>query len=114
MRKTFNEINIIGMTGYLSGGLLFEDGKLNLQDMYQAAHHQFVASSLATKIGHEINSDFKIGCMLARMQAYPATCNPEDVMEEIKKDILDAFGKIKNLGIVIIYFFKKFKMYLLP
>ena len=83
---TFNEINIIGMTGYLSGGLLFEDGKLNLQDMYQAAHHQFVASSLATKIGHEINSDFKIGCMLARMQAYPATCNPEDVMEEIKKD----------------------------
>ena len=83
---TFNEINIIGMTGYLSGGLLFEDGKLNLQDMYQAAHHQFVASSLATKIGHEINPDFKIGCMLARMQAYHATCNPEDVMEEIKKD----------------------------
>ena len=83
---TFNEINIIGMTGYLSGGLLFDDGKLNLQEMYQAAHHQFVASSLATKVGHEINPDFKIGCMLARMQAYPATCNPDDVMEEIKKD----------------------------
>lgn len=61
---TFNEINIIGMTGYLSGGLLFDDGKLNLQEMYQAAHHQFVASSLATKVGHEINPDFKIGCML--------------------------------------------------
>lgn len=83
---TFNEINIIGMTGYLSGGLLFDDGKLNLQEMYQAAHHQFVASSLATKVGHEINPDFKIGCMVARMQAYPATCNPDDVMEEIKKD----------------------------
>ncbi|SUN36492.1 6-phospho-beta-glucosidase [Streptococcus downei MFe28] len=83
---TFNEINIIGMTGYLSGGLLFEDGKLHLQDMYQAAHHQFLASALATKLAHEINSDFKVGCMLARMQAYPATCNPEDVMEEIKKD----------------------------
>lgn len=82
---TFNEINIIGMTGYLSGGLLFDDGKLNLQEMYQAAHHQFVASSLATKVGHEINPDFKIGCMLARMQAYPVTCNPDDVMEEIKK-----------------------------
>lgn len=74
------------MTGYLSGGLLFEDGKLHLQDMYQAAHHQFLASALATKLAHEINSDFKVGCMLARMQAYPATCNPEDVMEEIKKD----------------------------
>ncbi|MEX2783943.1 glycoside hydrolase family 1 protein [Streptococcus sp. H49] len=83
---TFNEINIIGMTGYLSGGLLFEDGRLNLQEMYQAAHHQFLASSLATKVGHEINPNFKIGCMLARMQAYPATCNPDDVMEEVKKD----------------------------
>ncbi|MGT2924230.1 glycoside hydrolase family 1 protein [Streptococcus caviae] len=83
---TFNEINIIGMTGYLSGGLLFEDGQLNLQEMYQAAHHQFVASALATKVGHEINPDFKIGCMLARMQAYPATCNPDDVMEEVRKD----------------------------
>lgn len=28
------------MTGYLSGGLLFEDGKLNLQEMYQAVNHQ--------------------------------------------------------------------------
>lgn len=74
------------MTGYLSGGLLFDDGKLNLQEMYQAVNHQFVPSSLATKVSHEINPDFKIGCMLARMQAYPVTCNPDDVMEEIKKD----------------------------
>ena len=74
------------MTGYLSGGLLFEDGKLNLQEMYQAVPYQFVPSSLATKVSHEINPDFKIGCMLARMQAYPSTCNPDDVMEEIKKD----------------------------
>ena len=74
------------MTGYLSGGLLFEDGKLNLQEMYQAVNYQFVPSSLATKVSHEINPDFKIGCMLARMQAYPSTCNPDDVMEEIKKD----------------------------
>ena len=74
------------MTGYLSGGLLFEDGKLNLQEMYQAVHYQFMASSLATKVSHEINPDFKISCMLARMQAYPSTYNPDDVMEEIKKD----------------------------
>lgn len=45
-----------------------------------------MASSLATKVSHEINPDFKIGCMLARMQAYPSTYNPDDVMEEIKKD----------------------------
>lgn len=80
------------MTGYLSGGLLFEDGKLNLQEMYQAVHYQFVASSLATKVSHEINPDFKISCMLARMQAYPSTYNPDDVMEEIKKDHENLFS----------------------
>ena len=35
------------------------------QVKYQAAHHQLVASALATKIAHEINPEFKIGCMLA-------------------------------------------------
>lgn len=80
------------MTGYLSGGLLFEDGKLNLQEMYQAVNHQFVPSSLATKVSHEINPDFKIGCMLARMQAYPSTYNSDDVMEEIKKDHENLFS----------------------
>ncbi|MFU2205703.1 glycoside hydrolase family 1 protein [Streptococcus pluranimalium] len=83
---TFNEINILGLTGYLSGGLLFKDGKLNLQDMYQAVHHQFIASSLATKVGHEIDPDNQIGMMLARMEAYPATCHPDDIMQSITKD----------------------------
>ncbi|WP_203269116.1 glycoside hydrolase family 1 protein [Streptococcus uberis] len=83
---TFNEINILGMTGYLSGGLLFEDGKLNLQEMYQAVHHQFVASSLATKTAHEVDPNNKVGMMLARMEAYPATCHPDDIMQSIHKD----------------------------
>ncbi|MGT2950729.1 6-phospho-beta-glucosidase [Streptococcus cuniculi] len=83
---TFNEINILGMTGYLSGGLLFEDEKLHLDEMYQAVHHQFVASSLATKAAHEIDPDNKVGMMLARMEAYPATCHPDDIMEAIHKD----------------------------
>ncbi|MGT2935671.1 glycoside hydrolase family 1 protein [Streptococcus castoreus] len=83
---TFNEINILGITGYLSGGLLFEDGKLNLQEMYQAAHHQFVASSLVTKLAHELDPENKVGMMLARMETYPATCHPDDMMQAIHKD----------------------------
>lgn len=83
---TFNEINILGMVGYLSGGLLFEDGKNDLEAMYQAVHHQFIASSLATKAAHEIDPENKVGCMLARMEAYPATCNPDDVLAALKKD----------------------------
>ncbi|MCK3908570.1 6-phospho-beta-glucosidase [Streptococcus suis] len=83
---TFNEINILGMVGYLSGGLLFEDGKNDLEAMYQAVHHQFIASSLATKAAHEIDPENKVGCMLARMENYAATCNPDDVLAVLKKD----------------------------
>ncbi|MGG9992845.1 glycoside hydrolase family 1 protein [Streptococcus suis] len=83
---TFNEINILGMVGYLSGGLLFEDGKNNLEAMYQAVHNQFIASSLATKAAHEIDPENKVGCMLARMENYAATCNPDDVLAALKKD----------------------------
>lgn len=83
---TFNEINILGMVGYLSGGLLFEDGKNDLEAMYQAVHHQFIASSLATKAAHEIDPENKVGCMLARMENYAATCNPDDVLAALKKD----------------------------
>lgn len=48
--------------------------------MYQAAHHKLVASALVVKKGHEINPDFKIGCMCAFIPFYPYSCNPDDVM----------------------------------
>lgn len=48
--------------------------------MYQAVHHELVASALAVKKGHEINPDFQIGCMCAMVPFYPYSCNPDDVM----------------------------------
>jgi len=48
--------------------------------MYQASHHELVASALTTKIAHEINSDLQIGCMVAFNPVYPATSKPEDIM----------------------------------
>jgi 6-phospho-beta-glucosidase len=39
-----------------------------------------VASALAVKIGHRINPEMKIGCMLAMVPLYPFSCKPEDVM----------------------------------
>lgn len=90
---TFNEINT-GTTGFhatgaLEDGLKTENEKLQLR--YQALHHQFVASSLATKQLHEIIPGAKMGCMLARMQTYPATCNPADVVMAQKVDRLNLF-----------------------
>ncbi len=45
-----------------------------------------MASALATKIAHEINPEFKIGCMLAAGNTYANTCHPEDVWRSIEKD----------------------------
>ncbi|OEH82943.1 6-phospho-beta-glucosidase [Enterococcus rivorum] len=88
---TFNEINIIGLTGYLSGGILADNHKNMKQAQYQAVHHQFIASALAVKACHEIIPDAQIGCMLARMESYPETCHPLDVMESVYSDHSNLF-----------------------
>ncbi len=83
---TFNEINMLLHLPYMGAGLVFEEGENQKQVKYQAAHHELVASALATKIGHEINPGFKIGCMLAAGNTYPNTCAPEDVWMSMEKD----------------------------
>ena len=77
---TFNEINT-GTWGFHATGAVDTDLSKHdqLQLRYQALHHQFVASALATKQLHAIDPDAQIGSMLARMQTYPATPNPADV-----------------------------------
>ena len=53
---------------------------------YQAAHHELVASAIATKIAHEVDEKNKVGCMFAAGSVYPYSCNPNDVWEATKVD----------------------------
>ncbi len=89
---TFNEINAASMgfvgTGAIDAGLS-EKETLNLR--YQALHHQFIASALAVKQLHELDPNAKIGCMLARMQTYPATPDPADVRAAQANDQFNLF-----------------------
>lgn len=78
---TFNEINIMMVLPFMGGSMKIDDAENPLQLQYQAAHHQLVASAKATKVAHEINSNNQVGCMLAAGEAYPNTCNPEDIWE---------------------------------
>ena len=80
---TFNEINMILYAPFNGGGLLGEQTKSNL---YQAVHHQLVASALAVKFGHELIPGSKIGCMVAGTPAYPLTPKPDDVLEAMQKN----------------------------
>ena len=80
---TFNEVDSMIRHPYTTGGLI-EDRfpEKNFEEVcYQAMHHQFVASALATKICHEIIPDSQVGCMITKLTYYPYTCKPEDVLE---------------------------------
>lgn len=105
---TFNEINAgtMPMGGFLSLGILnegttdFTNQVDNPQNRFQGLHHQFVASALAVKAGHEIDPDCKIGCMICHITTYPMTCNPDDILEAQKRNqILNQFcGDVQVRG----------------
>ena len=89
---TFNEINALqtGIGDILSGGFRTEDSEAQvlgktptreqLNKRYQGLHHQFLASAKAVVLGHEIDPENKIGCMVAGGCFYPYTPNPDDVL----------------------------------
>lgn len=105
---TFNEINAgtMPMGGFLSLGILNEGttdftNQVDIPQLrFQGLHHQFVASALAVKAGHEIDPDNKIGCMICHITTYPLTCNPDDILEAQKRDqILNRFcGDVQVRG----------------
>lgn len=83
---TFNEINSILESPFMSGGINTPKDQLTESQLYQAIHHEMVASAWATKIGHEINPEFKIGCMILSMPVYPLTPAPTDVLAAMEQD----------------------------
>lgn len=81
---TFCEINVALENPYLTLGLLFKKGDDIKQLQYQGMHHQLIASALAVKLGHEIDSENKVGCMLAAKISYPYTCSPDDILKALE------------------------------
>ncbi|PEL08193.1 6-phospho-beta-glucosidase [Bacillus sp. AFS017336] len=83
---TFNEINMLLHAPFIGAGIILKEGEDKDQVLYQAAHHQLVASALAVKACHEIIPNSQMGCMLAAGATYPYTCHPNDVWNSIDKD----------------------------
>lgn len=82
---TFNEINNQAnfnedFAPFTNSGILYKEGDNRELIMYQAAHYELVASAKAVRIGHTINPNFKIGCMIAVGPIYPESCKPGDVL----------------------------------
>jgi 6-phospho-beta-glucosidase len=86
---TFNEINcgtmafgaVLGLgtcKGYEGPAMLIPD---NIQERYQALHHQFVASAEAVIYAHEHYPQFKVGNMIAFGASYALTSDPDDIIK---------------------------------
>ncbi len=96
---TFNEINSVLHEPFLSGGIATPKDRLSEQDLYQAIHHELVASAAATRIAHEINPDIQVGCMILAVPTYPLTPDPRDVWAAKQAERANyAFGDLHVRG----------------
>lgn len=90
---TFNEIDSIHRHPFTTAGIIPDKSKKDQleNDIYQALHHQFVASAAVTKLAHEKIPGSQVGCMLTKLMTYPLTCAPIDVELTLKKNLENNF-----------------------
>ncbi|ELY2767932.1 glycoside hydrolase family 1 protein [Cronobacter malonaticus] len=104
---TFNEINMSLHAPMTGVGLPEESTQAQI---YQAIHHQLVASALAVKACHEIIPDAKIGNMLLGGLMYPLTCKPDDVFAALQENrTWQFFGDIQCRGAYPGYMLRYFR-----
>lgn len=82
---TFNEINnqmntLNPIFLFTNSGIILKEGENPREVMYQAGHHELLASALAVAKCHEIDPEAKIGCMCSFVPIYPYSCKPDDIM----------------------------------
>lgn len=104
---TFNEINVTLHEPFTGAGV---PRGSDPQHLYQAIHHQLVASAKAVKACHEIIPDAKIGNMMLGSIQYPLTSHPDDVFETLQqnRDWL-FFGDVQSRGYYPSYMQRKFR-----
>ncbi|KPG69556.1 6-phospho-beta-glucosidase [Enterococcus sp. RIT-PI-f] len=89
---TFNEINNQAdgqhdLHTWTNSAILFNQNESQAKKeevIYQAAINELIASAKVVKLGHQINPDFQIGCMMAYVPVYPFSSKPDDQMAALK------------------------------
>ncbi|MDO4716979.1 MAG: glycoside hydrolase family 1 protein [Propionibacteriaceae bacterium] len=105
---TFNEINAMLHEPLLAGGIWTPKNQLSAQDLYQAMHHELVASALVTKIAHELDPSLKVGCMILAAPSYPLSPAPEDAWAAKQAERQNyAFADVHCRGAYPGYFLRK-------
>ncbi|MCJ1688653.1 glycoside hydrolase family 1 protein [Rathayibacter sp. VKM Ac-2927] len=107
---TFNEINSLVHAPFMSGGISTPADELTETQLYQAMHHELVASALATRIARETIPDVQMGCMVLAMPVYPLTPSPTDNLAVMKADHTNlVFGDVHTRGRYPGYFLRELR-----
>lgn len=92
---TFNEINSVNMVPWMNCGVVARTP----EDTAVVSRNLLLASARAVQIGHEIDPENQIGCMLAYNTAYADTCHPNDVLATQKAlDGIYFYGDVQCFG----------------
>jgi len=90
---THNEINFgtVSYGEFVTSGIIPKSGHIvmedpnatteEINDRFQALHHEFIASAKAVQLAHEIDDEIQVGCMMCGFAYYPISCKPEDVAQ---------------------------------
>ncbi|MGV3150471.1 glycoside hydrolase family 1 protein [Rothia sp. 11273D007AR] len=106
---TFNEINSVLHFPFFSG-LEGRPDEIGPQRLYQAVHHELVASARATRLAHEIDGQNRVGCMILAVPRYPLTPDPADVLAAQVASRDDyVFGDVHCRGTYPGYFLRKLR-----
>lgn len=84
---TFNEINMIEHTSFMTAGLT----NSSPQEKAQAAHNQFIASAKTLKYQKENYPHLEIGMMLGYQPMFAYTCDPEDQLLILERQQVTLF-----------------------
>jgi 6-phospho-beta-glucosidase len=107
---TFNEINSVLHEPFMNGAISSPKEELSPTDLYQAIHHELVASALATRIAHETTPGAKVGCMILAVPTYPLTPSPANVVAAVEADHKNLFfGDVHARGTYPGYMLRYFR-----
>lgn len=95
-----NQMNLIYVEAFNSLGILSDSTDDLEEAKYQAIHNQFVACSLATKIGKEIDNRMQLGIMIADHTCYAESADPKEVYSTILKNQMSQYfyGDVRVRG----------------
>jgi 6-phospho-beta-glucosidase len=107
---TFNEINSLLHAPFMSGGIPIPEGGVPEEQLYQAMHHELVASARATRIAREVAPEAKVGCMVLSMPIYPLTPSPADAVAVMDADHGNlVYGDVHTRGAYPGYFLRRLR-----